>query len=120
MDKNQTILIVEDDALTAFWISTVLQRMGYEIYGPVASGEQAIESAINYKPDYIIMDIWLAGTINGIEAAKEILSVINASVIFISGYTENGLIKQISRVNHAAFLKKPLDPVDLENIFRKD
>jgi len=117
---NKNILIVEDDVLTAFWIATILQRMGYNTYDPVSTGEQAVEFAKVHKPDYIVMDIWLAGSTNGIDAAIEILSSFNTSIIFISGYTGHELTKQIDQVNYTAFLPKPLDAYDFEKIFKQD
>lgn len=119
MNKNKSILIAEDDAITAFWITTVLQRMGYHTYKPVATGELAVEAAAVHKPDFIVMDIWLAGLINGIDAAAEILSGFNTSIIFISGFTEGEITRQIEQVDYTAFLRKPLDVSELERIFNQ-
>jgi CheY-like chemotaxis protein len=118
MNDKKRILIVEDDALTAFWIMTVLRDLGYYTFEPVDSGEKAIEDAAIHNPDFIIMDIWLAGTLNGIETAEKILSTCKTSIIFISGYPEDDFTTQCKQVSYTAFLNKPLEIYDLEKVLK--
>jgi len=49
-----------------------LIELGYEVSGTATTGELAVELAGNLHPDLILMDIMLAGKMNGIEAAEEI------------------------------------------------
>ncbi|HPS57520.1 MAG TPA: response regulator [Spirochaetota bacterium] len=118
MNDKKSILIVEDDFLTAYWIVSVVKNLGYHTLEPVDSGERAIEIAALHKPDFIIMDIWLAGVLNGIETAGEIARLYDASIIFISGYSEEELAEQCRSITYSAFLSKPLDRYDLENFFK--
>ncbi len=118
MEERKKILIVEDDALTAFWIMTVIQNLGHDTVEPVDTGEIAVETALAYKPDLIFMDIWLSGNINGIETAKLILSRFDTSIIFISGYPESDFSTLRDQINYTAFLKKPLDVYDIENALK--
>ena len=120
MDFKQKILIVEDDMITACLIMTILERMGHHVYEPVSTGESAIEIAVLNKPDLILMDIWLAGVLNGYDAAEKILSLCDTSIVFISGHSESDLIFQSGRVNYLAFLKKPLDGNELEEVVRRN
>lgn len=117
---KKKILIVEDDTLTAFWIKTVLLELGYDAYDPVDSGEIAVETAIAVKPDFIFMDIWLSGSMNGIEAAAEILTRIETSIIFISGYSESELLSRCGQIKYSAFLQKPLVVYDIENVLKME
>jgi len=116
MNYQLKILVVEDDKVTAYLILTLLKRLGHHVYEPVTTGESAIEFAVFYKPDIILMDIWLAGEINGFDAASEILTYLDTSIIFISGYPECDLIKQSKKINYFAFLKKPLEADELEKV----
>jgi len=114
MDNGKRILVVEDDVLTSYWIITELNKIGYYTYEPVTTGAGAIESAVLNKPDFILMDVWLEGKINGIDAAEKILSSCDTSIIFMSGYPEEAFAKMNKNVKYASFLHKPLQSYDLE------
>lgn len=118
MINKKRILVVEDDTLTAYWLVIELKKMGFFTYDPVTTGECAIEIALSNKPDYILMDVWLAGRINGIDAAKEILACYDVSIIFMSGYSIEDFISRIENVNYSGYLNKPLQIFDLEKVLR--
>jgi CheY-like chemotaxis protein len=69
------ILVVEDEVLNAAALKEELEVMGYKVFEIVTRGETAIERALSLKPDIILMDIYLANHINGIDAAREILKI---------------------------------------------
>ena len=58
---GSSILVVEDEVLVARDIKARLERMGYEVVGTAARGEEAIELAIQHLPNLILMDINLKG-----------------------------------------------------------
>ena len=66
------ILIVEDDAVLAVHLEEMLAQMGYQVTGLAATGNNAIQSALEQSPDVILMDIRLRGDMNGIQAAEAI------------------------------------------------
>jgi CheY-like chemotaxis protein len=68
--ENPRILVVEDEAIIAMDIESLLRRLGYVVVGSVNSGEAAIKAAAEIKPDLILMDIILKGEVDGIEAAR--------------------------------------------------
>jgi len=119
MDKKKRILVVEDDMLTAYWLTSELTNMGYYTYESVTTGESAVEFAVLNKPDFILMDIWLSGKLNGIEAAEKILSSCNTYIIFMSGYPESTFLEMNKKINFEAYLTKPLQIYDLENTLQR-
>ena len=64
---ERKILIVEDEIITARLLKIKLGKIGYNISGPVASGNEAIEKALEEPPFAVLMDIHLMGEIDGIE-----------------------------------------------------
>ena len=62
------------------------------------------------KPDLVIMDIILNGSVNGIEAASEIRSRSDIPILFITGYDERKLIQQIKSIPSSTYLIKPITP----------
>jgi CheY-like chemotaxis protein len=55
--SNNSILIVEDQAIIAFDLASKIQRLGYEVAGITETGEEAIELARHLRPSLVLMDI---------------------------------------------------------------
>ena len=67
------ILIVEDNHFVAHQCESALLDAGYEIVGTVATAEDAVRAAMDCRPDLVLMDIYLPGKGDGVDAAIEIL-----------------------------------------------
>src|SRR6478735_9420085 len=68
MDKNIGILIVDDHDLVRIGLRHMLEVIEtFSIIGEAASGEEALEKAVELKPDIVLMDVRMPG-IGGIEA----------------------------------------------------
>jgi len=106
--KNQSILIVEDDGLIALHLQELLQNAGYDVPPPVASGEEAIEYVRTCPlPDLILMDVTLDGRIDGIETARQIQKSFGIPVIFLSAHSATNRLSQRDEVKPYGFLGKP-------------
>ncbi len=64
--QKKRIMIVEDEAIFAMSLEMAFRRWGYEVFEPVAKGEDAVPLVEESRPDLVLMDIWLPGTIDGI------------------------------------------------------
>jgi CheY-like chemotaxis protein len=115
MRQNLKILIVEDEAIFAMSMQRVLTRSDNNTCELVSTGEAAVESAKREKPDVIIMDIFLDGKLNGIEAAMEIRSLYEIPIVFVTGYEEGKILDQIKSVESSTYLIKPIIPDDLKS-----
>lgn len=109
------VLIVEDDLIISLMIERMVERIGHEVIKNVTSGEEAVETALKYQPDIILMDIRLDGRLNGIEAMAEIRKKINIPVLYITGNTDQAHLKQIHATEFLGVLKKPISYTDLDN-----
>ena len=105
---NKKILIVEDEIILAMELKMILQSKNLDNTRIVKNGEQAIESAKDYQPDVILMDIMLPGAINGIEAAKQIIDFKKTPIIYITGNDHLYDDKQLLATNPIAVLGKPV------------
>src|SRR5687767_8215386 len=63
------ILVVEDDFLVAMQVEAALTEAGFVLSGTAASGEEAISIAAAARPALVLMDIRLAGRMDGVDAA---------------------------------------------------
>ena len=111
---NSKILIVEDEGLTAIELQNKLKMEGYDVPSIASSGEEAVEKAINIKPDLILMDIMLNGKINGIEAAKEIKCFLDVPIIYITAYGDEETLKRAKITEPHAYILKPFDEKDVK------
>jgi len=106
---GQKILIVEDEGILALNLKMTLADLGYIVLGVIPTGEEAIELAINQCPDLILMDIKLAGCIDGIEAAIRIRRDADIPVMFLSAHSDTATYHKAMETNPVGFLKKPVD-----------
>lgn len=109
LDKGLTFLVVENEAVVALDIMLALKEQGYRTLGFVATGEAAIRKAESERPDVVLMDIRLAGRMDGVEAAKVIGERCRIPVIFLTASSEDGSYQRAMSVSPLGFLKKPLD-----------
>jgi CheY-like chemotaxis protein len=108
------ILIVEDEGLIALHISEMLSHAGYELPEPLPSGEEALEYLKTAPlPDLILMDIGLAGKINGIETARRVHEQWDIPVIFLTAYSDQNRIRETAEVSPYGRLMKPFAETDL-------
>lgn len=110
---NAKLLIVEDEEIVAFDIESTLKSLGYEVLAVVASGEEAIAFAATVHPDLVLMDIMLKGSIDGIQAAKEIHKHFNIPVIYLTAYGDISTLDRAKITQPFGFLVKPFEEREL-------
>ncbi|HOT45848.1 MAG TPA: response regulator [Spirochaetota bacterium] len=112
--EKQTILIVEDEAITALDVQNNLKSFGFEVIGIVSNGEAAIEKAESSRPDIILMDIVLSGKIDGIAASMAIKERFNIPVIYMTG---NADIMTVNRARETAPYGYIVKPINRQNLY---
>jgi two-component system, response regulator PdtaR len=114
MNKKYRILVVEDENLTALEIQSKLKLWGYEVADTVSSGEDAVEKALELKPDLILMDIVLKGDITGVDAAKTIKESLNIPIIYLTAYSNDEIFQGAKITRPYAYLIKPFEEKELK------
>ena len=112
MEKAK-ILVVEDEAIVAMDIADTLRKLGYGITGTVPSGEHAIASVKENRPDLIFMDIGLQGEMDGIQTAAQIRSQYSIPVIFLTAFVDEQTLERAKATVPAGYLTKPFEENDL-------
>ncbi len=83
------ILIIEDEAIIALDLQSIIAEMGHAITGVARTQEGAVALAEKEKPDLILSDIQLADGTSGIDAVNDILKAAgDIPVIFITAFPE--------------------------------
>ncbi len=109
-ERSKTaILIVEDDGLIALGMMESLAREGYRVLEPVSTGEDAIARCGDHpRPDLILMDVHLAGSIDGIEAARRIREQYPIPVIILTACTDGMTGRRMKELSPDGYLVKPV------------
>lgn len=120
MLNQQKVMIVEDDPLLSIVEEKLVTSLGYEVVGKATNGEDAIKSIGDFNPSILLMDIQLAGNIDGIETMKKIRELnFDVPVIFLSGDNSDAVLDQAEAVDYADFLLKPVSKAVLAESLEK-
>jgi PAS domain S-box-containing protein len=107
------VLIVEDQRLVAADLEDTLKRLGYDVVGSVASGEEAIPKAIDTRPDLALMDVRLRGKLDGIQAATAIRERMDIPVIYLTAYADEETVRRAMLTGPFGYLVKPFNEREL-------
>lgn len=111
----QPVLVVEDEAMIAWTMETMLEELGFTDITIAPSGEAAIEQARRVPPRLIVSDINLGPQrMDGAAAAVAILEATAASVVFVTGNATGDARRRIgTMLPGAVLLAKPVGLPDL-------
>ena len=116
---DNSILVVEDEAIIALELKMRLLQLGFAEVRVAASGPEALQQVSENPPDLILMDMMLRGDQDGIETATEIRKKHQIPVIYMTG---NSHLKSDSRLEATKpywFLVKPVPDHTLFNMIQK-
>ncbi len=112
-NKKGSVLIVEDDKLISLVQERLLKKLGFEVKGKAKSGSEAIEKVKSSSPDLILMDISLAGDMDGIETMTEIRKFSDTPVIYLSGDQDKYNYRRAKSTGFIDYLVKPVTADEL-------
>lgn len=118
MDKIK-ILIADDHIVLRQGTRNLLeQETDLEVVGEANNGEEAVELAIDLKPDLVLMDIAMPN-MDGIEATKQIkIECPEINVLILSAYDDDQFIFSLLQAGAAGYLLKSVHSRELINVIR--
>jgi CheY-like chemotaxis protein len=109
VDNSPRVLIVEDELLVAWHLEALVRDQHLEVCGLVPDGQGAIEQATDLDVDLILMDVRLAGRMDGIEAARKIRENRKTPIIFITAHGDPQMRTHLDQIMPGApVLAKPV------------
>ncbi len=114
---TETVLLVEDEEGVRKLVLGILQRQGYQVL-EATSGEEALEMVHehNGKIDLLLSDVVLVG-MSGRELSERMrIQMPTLKVIYMSGYTDDAIVRHGVLTESADFLQKPFSS---DNLLRK-
>ena len=119
--KKPSILLVEDDEVTAYMLEYLLQREGYKVTN-VPDGKQAFETINNNPPfSLALLDI-MVPYVSGFELISHIRSLPEwdkTAVIMISGKSQERDIIKALDAGATDYIVKPFQPGEVLARIRK-
>lgn len=114
-DQEQAIqtLVVDDEAVVALDLQGRLEKLGYPPPVVASSSAEAIQIALAVRPAVILMDIQLGPGRDGIAVAKEILKTVDASIVYVTAYSDEETIRRARITEPMGYLLKPFNDREL-------
>ncbi len=110
------ILLAEDERLTGLAVAALVRGLGYEPLGPAVTAEAALAlAAAGPLPDLALLDINLAGALDGVDLARELALLGPVPVVFLTSLAHEATFIRARAVRPAAYLLKPFDAAALGN-----
>jgi len=110
---KHSIIVVEDDEITALNLSLSLQKHGYQVLAVCDNSDDALQKIEQYNPDIVIIDISLDESNDGIELAKDVRRKFNIPFIYLTSYSDDEIISQAKLTEPYGYIVKPFDPNSL-------
>lgn len=108
------ILIVEDEVLIAEHIKDYLISLGAGDDILLTHNKKDASNALRlFKPELVLLDLHLEGSVDGIELSKSIDDIYKVPYIFITANADTLMVKEALETNAAAYLTKPFKKTDL-------
>jgi len=110
------VLVVEDEWVVARDIEQLLIALGYEPVGCVDQGDQALALTAELRPDLVLMDIQLAGSMDGITAAQQIRNQFALPVVFLTAFTADDVLSRAKLTEPFGYILKPFSERELRTV----
>jgi len=111
--SKDVILIVEDEIIVAADLEMKLKQIGYEVAGIASRGREAVEMAMEFRPQLILMDIQLSGSMDGIEAAELIKSFHDVPIVYLTAHSDRATLSRAKLSGPLGYILKPFDEREL-------
>ncbi len=112
MEKAK-ILVVEDEAIAGLALKEELEGLGYSVPEVLETGEAVVQAVARLRPDLMLMDIRLHGSLDGIEAAYQAKAEFDIPVIYLTAYSDPATLGRAAQTGPDAFLLKPFGEREL-------
>ena len=108
------LLIVEDEPVVALDLRQELEEYGCEVTGLAESADAALISIEEDRPDMVLMDIRIDGSMDGVQAARLIRHLYQVPVIFITSYADKDTLRRAAQELPYGYLTKPFRSKELQ------
>lgn len=108
------ILVADDHEVVRRGVCSLLcAQPGWEVCGEASDGREAVEKALNLKPEVVVLDVGMPN-LNGLEAARQILKAdFQTKVLILTLHDSDQLVRDVLYAGARGFLLKTDAACDL-------
>ena len=106
------VVIIEDELFVVLHLSKLISSLGYKVVGTFHSAEDFLKET-DWDFDVAFVDIFLAGKLTGVDAAKSIRKR-QKPFIFLTANQDTKTITKAAELAPAAYLSKPFQETEVE------
>ncbi len=107
------ILIVEDKRSIALELKLLLENLGYTVVGIESFGDRVHEHALSLSPDLILMEVAIKGTMDGVQAARQIRNELDIPVVFLTAHSDEKTIARAVETTPYGYIIRPFEKTNL-------
>ena len=102
------LVVAEDQALIRLDLERLLEDAGFDVCGSARDGHEAVELALERRPDVVVLDVKMP-RIDGVEAARRILAKGFVPIVMLTAYGYGELISRAVDAGVVGFVVKPFE-----------
>lgn len=109
------VVIIEDQTAVREMIAQIVRtEPGFEVVAECGDGQTAVETCIEHKPDFVILDVMLPG-LNGAEVLRRFSrQAPKTRVLVFSGYQDSVLLRELLEAGAHGFIGKSAPLTELQ------
>ena len=107
------VIVVEDEEIIALDITSRLRKLGYNVLEITKSSEEVLEKVAERNPNIVLINVCLAGEMNGVQVADIIQNSFHVPVLFLTNYSETPKLPKKQLREPFSYILKPFAERDL-------
>jgi DNA-binding NarL/FixJ family response regulator len=104
-----SILVVEDEWITAQDIQHSLTDLGYRVSALAASASAALDAVAKSVPDLALVAIRIDGPVDGIDLAAELRRRYSVPVVYLTAHSDRETVDRLKLTVPHGYVSKPFD-----------
>ncbi|HET8844094.1 MAG TPA: response regulator transcription factor [Ktedonobacteraceae bacterium] len=106
------IVLVDDHHIVRRGLHSFLKTSpDLKVVGEAASGEEVLQKIEDWMPDVVVMDMFMPGGMDGIEAIKKIRVLLPSTrIVALTSYTDDARVVAALRAGAIGYVRKEADP----------
>ena len=118
--RKITILLVDDHEVVRQGLRAYLDSQpDFKVIGEASSGEEAVEAAMEYLPDVMLMDLVMSG-MGGVEATRKVKDITpRTQIVVLTSYHQDEFIFPALQAGAISYVLKDVMMDDLADAIRK-
>lgn len=105
--EGMRAVIAEDEGITQLQLTKILRAKGLDVVGRASNGQEAVELALQTRPDLVLMDIRMP-YMDGLEAAEHILAQERLCIVMLTAFSDEEYRQRAEKLGTSGYVLKPI------------